>query len=192
MSHAPAIQGDFKTWFENAKWVKSETWPQVAAEVLAFVRECLAKPHDLRDAIARFTASPLSKGFNVGMLTPILNALAPDDLPLVNAKVTRVVSYFSGVELEATLADYVTTARSWRTLVDSQPQLQDPRLGVSAGDAFDHFCHWLVARSASPSPAVAARRRLGTGRSRPGGAPSCGTTGASAASRRSAATCSAT
>jgi hypothetical protein len=145
VSHAPAIQGDFKLWFENAKWVKPETWPQVAAEILAFVRESLAKPGDLRDAIARFTASPLSKGFSVGLLTPILNALAPDALPLVNTKVTRVVSYFAGVELEPTLADYVTTTRHWRSLVESQPLLRDARIGVSPGDAFDHFCHWLVA-----------------------------------------------
>lgn len=145
VSHAPAIQGDFKLWFENAKWVKPETWPQVAAEVLAFVRECLAKPDDLRDAIARFTANPLSKGFSVGLLTPILNALAPDALPLVNTKVTRVVSYFAGVELEPTLADYSTTVRHWRSLVESQPLLRDARIGVSPGDAFDHFCHWLVA-----------------------------------------------
>ncbi|MBL8622276.1 MAG: AAA family ATPase [Myxococcales bacterium] len=145
VSHAPAIQGDFKLWFENAKWVKPETWPQVAAEILAFVRECLAKPGDLRDAIARFTANPLSKGFSVGLLTPILNALAPDELPLVNTKVTRVVSYFAGVELEPTLTDYVATIRQWRNLVENQPLLRDPRIGVSPGDAFDHFCHWLVA-----------------------------------------------
>jgi MoxR-like ATPase len=145
VSHAPAIQGDLKLWFENAKWVTPETWPQVAAELLAFVRACLAKPHDVRDAIARFTASPWSKGLGVGMLTPILNALAPEDFPLVNAKVARVVGYFSGVEVEASFAGYPTAVRLWRTLVDAQAGLGDPRLGVSPGDAFDHFCHWLVA-----------------------------------------------
>ncbi|MBK9032051.1 MAG: AAA family ATPase [Myxococcales bacterium] len=147
VSHAPAIQGNFKTWFENVGWVKAET------RVLAFVRACLASPLDVRKAIGEFTANPLSRGFGVGMLTPILNALAPDELPLVNAKVAQVVSYFSGTEVEATLADYPQACRLLRTLVDGAPQLRDPRLGIRPGDAFDHFCHWLVAvrRYAFPS-----------------------------------------
>lgn len=142
--HAANIHRDIRVWFERNGWVRSEDWPGVAKLVLDFLRDSVRDPSQITRHIAAFADQPLSKGFGVGMLTPILNALAPDRYPLCNRKVVRVISYFGDVELESTFDDYPAMIEQFRKLVASQPRLHDPRLGARPEDVFDHFCHWLV------------------------------------------------
>lgn len=104
--HAPAIQGDVRTWFQNSGWVKPKDWPQIAKMILDFVRKSIAKPAQIASQITALIANPLSKGFKVGMLTPILNALAPEHFPVHNSKALKVVSYFADVEIEPGFEDY--------------------------------------------------------------------------------------
>lgn len=143
--HAAVIHRDIRSWFEGAGWVRAQDWPGVAQLVLNFLEGCIHEPGRLARTIAAFTLEPLSKGFGVGMLTPILNALAPKHFPFCNGKVARVVSYFSDVDLEATFDDYPALIERLREVVAAQPRLHNPALGARAEDVFDHFCYWLVA-----------------------------------------------
>ncbi len=145
ISHAPAVQGDVRKWFEGSKWVQPQDWPRVAKLILDFVRNSIAKPGDVAEQIRTFDSNALSKGFGVGMLTPILNALAPDHFPISNSKAVKIVSYFGEVEIEATLEDYPAMITQWRKLLQQQTPLRDLAIGVRADDALDHFCHWLIA-----------------------------------------------
>jgi len=45
--------------------------------------------------MTEFARLPYVKGFQTGMLTPILNALRPKDYLLVNYKSRRTINYFS-------------------------------------------------------------------------------------------------
>ena len=61
------------------------------------MQRCNEDPEKLSEACAEFARLPYVKGFQTGMLTPILNALRPEDYLLVNYKSRRTINYFSGV-----------------------------------------------------------------------------------------------
>ena len=91
---APSINGDLKKWFENSGWVQPEDWPKIALLIFNFVHECIGDPSKLTEACQAFVKNPLTKGFQTGMLTPILNALRPDEFVLINNKSRQVLNSF--------------------------------------------------------------------------------------------------
>jgi 5-methylcytosine-specific restriction enzyme B len=93
---APAIQGNVKRWFAGARWTRPEDWPAIADAILRFVQRCNDDPEQLPEACAEFARLPYAKGFQTGMLTPILNALRPEDYLLVKYKSRQTIDYFSG------------------------------------------------------------------------------------------------
>jgi 5-methylcytosine-specific restriction protein B len=74
---APAVTKDIKSWFEGAGWTSPEDWPRISKAILSFVQRCVDDPDQLADACAEFAELPYSKGFQSGMLSPILNAIRP-------------------------------------------------------------------------------------------------------------------
>lgn len=147
VSVTPAISGDVKVWFETNKWVQPEEWPQIAEAILGFVLRCSENPSQLNEACQWFSSSPYSKGFQAGMLTPVLNALRPDDYALINNKTRQVINHFAGTNHSQTLADYPTTNEAARQFVKDAAhymhEVDAPDMRDS--DLFDAFCHWLVA-----------------------------------------------
>ncbi len=95
MHIAPAIRGDLKRWFENKGWTRAEDWPAIADAILRLLQRCNEDPQQLAEACTDFARLPYVKGFQTGMLTPILNALRPEDYLLVNYKSRRTINYFS-------------------------------------------------------------------------------------------------
>ncbi|MGC9514355.1 McrB family protein [Methanocrinis sp.] len=146
-SIAPAFNCDVRSKYEAIGWTKSKDWPQVAREILRFVRRCYDHPEELKVACDDFLDSPYSKGFQAGTLTPILHALKPDDFILINNKSRSVVNYFSGCSYSSSLADYPTINESARTLVNetSDDMHRFGIFGIRDDDLFDMFTHWLVA-----------------------------------------------
>jgi hypothetical protein len=145
--NAPVFAGDLKTKFEGAGWTKPEDWPRVAEAILTFVRHCTEKPAELDDAVTKFLKLPYSRGFQAGTLTPILNALRPDDFALVNNKSRLVINYFADTACSQSLRDYPATNEAAHRLVRElsrvMHQFQVP--SMRDDDLFDMFCHWLVA-----------------------------------------------
>lgn len=144
---APAVTGDVKRWFERAGWAKPDDWPAIAEAILYFVRCCTGDPLELQAACEAFDDSPYSKGFQTGMLTPILNALSPDDFMLINSKSRRVINYFANRSYGQGLIEYPAMNASGRELVRELAELmhQFDVPPIQDQDLFDMFCHWLVA-----------------------------------------------
>lgn len=158
VTFAPAVTKEIKAWFEAAPHIKADpkAWPTVAADLLGLVQRCVEHPAELPTACAAFAAKAHSRGFQAGMLSPILNALAPAQFALVNNKSRAVASFFLDEKLSSSLEDYAATNTAMHALVESL----SPILGhegvpaIAPGDRFDMFCHWLVAEKKYPLKAV--------------------------------------
>ena len=145
--HAPCINGDLKGWFQNSGWTKPEDWSFIAQAIFRFVRRCHDDSSQLSAACTEFLELPYSEGFQIGMLTPILNALCPDEFILINNKSRQVINYFANTSYEQKLTDYPTANVTGNKLIkELAKEMHQP--GVPAlrdDDLFDMFCHWLVA-----------------------------------------------
>jgi len=144
---APAVTKNIKGWFEGSGWTKPEDWPLVAQAILRFVRRCNDDPSQLSEACKEFSQLPYTKGFQTGILTPILNALRPDDFLLVNNKPRQVVNYFANTSFSLKLMEYPAMNATLRQLIEElTDQMRLPGVPeMRNDDLFDMFCHWLVA-----------------------------------------------
>jgi hypothetical protein len=146
ISVAPAIVGDIRTWYEAAGITQAGQWPAVARALWRLVRRVVETPDALAAACADFAALPVAKGFQSGMVTPILNALRPDDFGLVNHKSRTVLNFFTGANWGPSLGEYPAVngaLQRWLgelVLLQAQAQAAEMR----PDDLFDLFCHWLV------------------------------------------------
>ena len=149
---APSVTKDIKSWFEGARWTKPEDWPKIAQAILGFVQRCAGDPSQLPAACAEFAALPFAKGLQTGMLTPILNALRPDDFLLVNTKSRQAINYFAGTGFSLGLRDYPGTNDAGKGLIAVLGEVMKPAssLNMRACDLFDMFSHWLVAVKGPP------------------------------------------
>lgn len=144
---APAVTKDLKTWFEGAGWAKPHDWPAIAQSILTFIRRCNDRPEDLSQACADFSGSTYSKGLQTGMLSPILNALRPDDFLIINNKSRRVINHFSDQKFRADLMDYPAANATVHRFVAENHAFLEQAVGgdIVLADALDMFSHWLVA-----------------------------------------------
>lgn len=145
---APAIMGDIRNWFGSVGWQKEEDWPDVSLALFDFVQECKNNPELLSDACKRLYDLPYTKGFQTGIVTPILNALRPSDYLIVNNKTRATINYFTDHKYKQRITDYAQTNSEGRRFVNEyiKPiKNRYPRLSaVLDEDVFDIFCHWLV------------------------------------------------
>ncbi len=143
---APAINGDIRKWYEAKRWTKRKSWPAIATAILRLVQQCVRDPEALAEACTAFVRLAYTKGFQTGTLTPVLNALQPDNFALINNKSRRVLNYFTNANFAQTLNDYpaanATLLRLHQDLID----LLAPATPAPArpDDLFDLFCQWLV------------------------------------------------
>ena len=145
---APAVTKDIKAWFEGANWTSSEDWPRVSRAIVSFIRRCVDHPEQLADACVEFAELPYSKGFQSGMLSPILNSIRPEEFLFINNKSRAVINYLCRTDHRASLEDYPATNDSAKQIVEQlAPKLtgDDAPSGLLTSDCFDMFCHWLVA-----------------------------------------------
>ncbi len=149
---APAVQGDIRRWFEGVGWAKPEDWPQIARALLGFILRCVEDPTRLAEACGEFSASPHSKGFQTGLISPILNALRPDYFLLVNNKSRMAINYFAGTSFGQRLADYPAINKTgWCLIEEVRDIMRHPALeGLREADRFDMFSHWLKAIKKHP------------------------------------------
>ncbi len=155
VSWAPAVTKDIKSWFQNSPGIKTKAadWPTIAAALLAFVRTCNDDPKDLSVACNRIVGVPQMKGFQTGLLSPILNALRPKDFTLINNKSRPAINFFNASNFSPKLDEYPALNETAEALISELSDVLAPpaqALGLSARDAFDMFCHWLVAEKQYP------------------------------------------
>ena len=143
---APAVVGDLRSWYEAAGWTQPDEWPAIAGAIFHFVRQCVEEPTRLAAACQSFRLLPYTTGFQSGILSPILNALRPEQYWLFNQPVRRTLNYFTEHAFTQSLTDYAdanaalhhffTTMRAWPDLAHSAQPLRP--------DQFLLFCQWLV------------------------------------------------
>jgi hypothetical protein len=144
---APTITGDIKKWYEGAGWTRPEDWSQIAQAVLDFVRRCLADPAQLDAACRDFDQRPYTKGFQSGTLSPILNALRPDDFLIINNKSREAINYFTDSAIGQPIREYPEANQLGKQLVSvlADHLVLDVTPDLSPADIFDMFTHWLKA-----------------------------------------------
>jgi hypothetical protein len=130
----------------RAKAAMPEDWKKSAATILDLVRRCTNNPDQLAVACREFSESPYSKGFQAGLITPILNAVRPDTFLLANRKSVTVINHFSGTSFGPKLVDYPKLNSTGHALI-AEVAGEMRELGVAEiqdADLFDVFSHWLV------------------------------------------------
>jgi 5-methylcytosine-specific restriction protein B len=147
ISIAPAIQGDIKEWYEKVGWTRPEDWPKVAEAIIIFIERCVDNPNGVAASAEEFTSLPYTNGLQTGLLTPILNALAPEHFIILNKKSRKVLNYFTGKNFKHSLTNYQEANMAGRALIESVTPSMRKLSGSDARpcDLFDMFCHWLVA-----------------------------------------------
>lgn len=143
---AAAIPGDLRTWHEAAGWSQGDEWPQVAAAILHFVRTVLEEPAQLATACADFHALPYTAGFQSGMLTPILNALAPETFLLLTNRNRTALNYFAETHFTQSLPDYAAANEALFVLLRelARGRKGAEREALRLADHFTLFAHWLA------------------------------------------------
>lgn len=140
------ITGDLRRWYEASGVTRPDAWPTIAHALWQLLQSCLTDPANLEEACRTFAAEPTTKGFQTGIVTPILNALDPDHFLLINRKSRTTLNYFTGADHGHTMLAYPAANAALQAFIDNQPHLQQlaHALEIHPGDLFDLFSHWLV------------------------------------------------
>ncbi|MGB8689153.1 MAG: AAA family ATPase [Microcoleus sp.] len=140
------IQGSLWNSKSYKKW--SLIAPVRIAELIIYlVCCCNDDPSQLYSACSEFSEEMHVSLFGeIGMLTPILNALRPDDFLAINDKSIQVINYFANTSYSKKLIDYSSANLTGRELIKELTK-EMHQTGVPSlrdDDLFDMFCHWLV------------------------------------------------
>jgi len=88
----PAIIKDVRKWFEAAGWQKRENWDRVAKEIYLLIENLIFNKKV--EAIKNFIRSEYSKGFQAGMISPILYCLDQNYL-VINNKTVDTINFIT-------------------------------------------------------------------------------------------------
>lgn len=159
---ASAITGDIRHWFERAGWAKSAEWPSIAREIFKFVRNAVERPEEFSKLCAEFDDTFPYRGFQVGMLTPILSVVKPEHYVVVNAEPIAVINWLTRSSYRPRVREIPMLTVAIRQWVDENCALFEPMTleGLTLYEIFDMFCHWLKAVKKYPLKLKAQSRRF--------------------------------
>lgn len=142
----PVFNTDIRAFFAGKGW--NWDWDAFAKDLFDFVKESLENPISLEENCRRFLGKGY-KGLQAASLSPILNALAPENFLVVNIKPLKTLERFGKKAHAQTIEEYARTNedlfalyRDWEDL-GLLESLDTETLPWS--DYFDIFCHWLMA-----------------------------------------------
>lgn len=145
-SPTPVFNTDIRAFFAGKGW--NWDWDAFAKDLFDFVKETLENPISLEKNCRRFLGKGY-KGLQGASLSPILNALAPENFLVVNIKPLKTLERFGKKVHAQTIEEYARTNEDLFSLYRDWADL-----GVLEGidtdllpwsDYFDIFCHWLMA-----------------------------------------------
>jgi 5-methylcytosine-specific restriction enzyme B len=144
---APMAVADIRAAFEARGIASPGDWPAITQSVLQFIRTCKEHPEQLPETCHKFSADPHSKGFQAAMLSPMLNALRPDEFIIINMKPRSVINWLADASFSSRIDEYPELNKIGRQIIKDHSQEMQTLAGMSARptDLFDQFCHWLVA-----------------------------------------------
>lgn len=141
---AAAVPTDIRQWYGVAGRNSQADWPTVAKDIWLFVSQVVETPDRLPEACVEFAQKPTFKGFQQGMLTPVLNALRPEHFALCNNRTRQVLHYFTGTKFGTNLAAYPEVNNKIQILLAEHATLFVPSEGAHSSDLFECFCYWLT------------------------------------------------
>lgn len=145
--HSASGFNDARQLLSAGRGVARKDFPQAARAILDFIKRCVNNPAHLAEECAAFDAIPYIKGLQTGALTPILNAIRPDDFVLINTSPLKVLEHFTGTKYGPKLIQYPKSNPAARRLIsevaDDMLRIVD-RESVSPSYLFDMFSRWLV------------------------------------------------
>src|SRR6056297_83458 len=144
---APSITKDIKQWYENSGLVKPKDWPKITKTIYEFYDQCFKAPAKLKEHCKSFQQAIPAKGFQMGMLTPFLNAIDPDHFAIVNNKPRLVINYLNKASFSNNLSEYPDINQAIFNFIKSKEDLfsEVTESNALSSDVFDQFCHWMVA-----------------------------------------------
>lgn len=135
-----AITKDIKIWFEHAGWQKKENWPEVAKSIFKLIDGLIKDKNNKH--IDEFIQSQFSKGFQTGIISPILYCLNPEFL-VINSKTVDTVNYILGKEeIDNRLENYLKNIEKIGDLLKKS----NIPIFKESYDKFDAFCHWMCSK----------------------------------------------
>ena len=136
--------------FWNTQWYQKLSLiapVRIAELILYLVCCCNDDPSQLDSTCIEFSEEMSVSLFGeIGMVTPILNALRPDDFLAINDKSIQVINYFANTSYSKDIINYSSTNLTGRALIKELTK-EMHQIGVPSirdDDLFDMFCHWLV------------------------------------------------
>ena len=143
---AAYITGDVRRWFEASGMTRPGTWPIIARALWQLIQRSVDEPTALAEICRHFAVEPASKGFQTGIITPILNALQPEHFMLLSRKSRTTLNFFTSADHGHTMLDYPAANIEQQRFISEQPNLQQlaQALEMLPGDLFDLFSTWLV------------------------------------------------
>lgn len=130
----------------SPKWVQPDDWSSLALDIFNFVHRCYENPTDIEAACQEFAHPNFNrKHYGSNVITPILNALAPNIFLLINNGSVRAINYFAEVEYSLKLRDYPSFNKTGAQLINNllAPELQETGVSLRIDDIFDIFSYWL-------------------------------------------------
>lgn len=138
-----AVKKDIKTWHENSGWQIPGNWPKVANSIFDLILACEKGPSQAD--FEHFTRLDYIKGFEAGMLSPILYCLRPELFVITSQYRDTGNLLFSLLgqadRLDTSLVNYLENISLLRSLLS---KLDEPLFGNF--DCFDMFCHFMCSK----------------------------------------------
>jgi len=140
------FNADVRAFFASKGW--NWDWDAFAKDLFDFVRDSVKNPDSLEENSRRFLGKGY-KGLQAASLSPILNALAPENFLVVNLKSLKTLERFGKKSHAQTIEEYARTNEDLFTLYRDWEDLGlleslDTAI-LPWTDYFDIFCHWLMA-----------------------------------------------
>lgn len=142
----PAISEDIKGWFQYFGWTSHHEWALLSKAILSFIRKCIMDPRQLESACQEFFDLPYTKGLRKGLITPILNAISPDNYLIMNDESWQAINFFSNSNFKNIITDYPKANTVGKEIVQKIPDDEIPQTtnGFQKSDLVNMFYHWLI------------------------------------------------
>jgi 5-methylcytosine-specific restriction protein B len=133
--------------FEDPWFIPPSNYSDISEAIFKLIQQCNTDPSQLSKSCITFSESFSLKYFSAEIITPILNALKPNDFLIVGRNSRLVINHFANTDFSPKLTDYPSANATAKQLINKlAKEMQQPGVpAMQEGDLFDMFCYWLVA-----------------------------------------------
>jgi 5-methylcytosine-specific restriction protein B len=140
-------KGNSERFIKEWQFNKDPHYSSIYDKIFSFIQQCNNDPNQLDQAGIALSELFYFKHFPSEIITPILNALRPNDFLMVDEKSLLVINHFANTYCSPKLTDYPFANATAKQLINKvAKRMQQPGVpAMQEGDLFDMFCYWLVA-----------------------------------------------